>query len=73
MTSRDIQLMSEDELLGMDYFLYNDELDNDDGGEGSNFRIMQPLTAGTTYYFGARYLNSDRTGSFGVLLERFEG
>ncbi len=57
--------------------LYNANMqeivDDDEGGEGSNFRIMQPLTAGTTYFFGARYYDSNRTGSFDVLLERVQG
>ena len=34
MTSKDIRHMSEDELLDMDYFLNDDELDNDFGEEG---------------------------------------
>ena len=34
MTSKDIRRMSEDELLNMDYFLNDDELDDDFGGEG---------------------------------------
>ncbi|WP_308609445.1 hypothetical protein [uncultured Eubacterium sp.] len=34
MTSEDIRRMSEDELLDMDYFLNNDELDDDFGGDG---------------------------------------
>lgn len=34
MTSGDIQRMSEDELLDMDYFLNDDELDDDYGEEG---------------------------------------
>ena len=34
MTSKDIRLMSEDELLDMDYFLNDDELDDDFGKEG---------------------------------------
>ena len=34
MTSNDIRRMSEDELLDMDYFLNDDELDDDFGGEG---------------------------------------
>ncbi len=34
MTSRDIQDMSEDELLDMDYFLNDDDLDDDFGEEG---------------------------------------
>ena len=34
MTSRDIRNMSEDELLDMDYFLNDDDLDDDFGEEG---------------------------------------
>lgn len=34
MTSRDIRNMSEDELLDMDYFLNDDELNDDYGEEG---------------------------------------
>ncbi len=34
MTSQDIRSMSEDALLDMDYFLNNDELDDDFGEEG---------------------------------------
>ena len=34
MTSRDIHNMSEDDLLDMDYFLNEDEVDNDFGEEG---------------------------------------
>ena len=34
MTSRDIRRMSEEELLDMDYFLNDDELDDDFGEEG---------------------------------------
>ncbi len=34
MTSRDIRRMSEEELLDMDYFLNEDELDDDFGEEG---------------------------------------
>ena len=34
MTSEDIRYMSEDDLLDMDYFLNDDELDDDFGEEG---------------------------------------
>ena len=34
MTSRDIRNMSEDDLLDMDYFLNDDELDDDYSEEG---------------------------------------
>ena len=33
-TPKDIRRMSEDELLDMDYFLNDDELDDDSGEEG---------------------------------------
>ena len=39
-TSKDIRLMSEDELLDMDYFLNDDELDDDFGEEV--FYIFKP-------------------------------
>ncbi|MBQ6348862.1 MAG: leucine-rich repeat protein [Clostridia bacterium] len=58
-------------------YLYDDRLreiaEDDDSGEGSNFKVMQQLTAGATYYFGARYYDSGDTGSFDVLLERAQG
>ena len=41
---------------------------NDDGDSGSNFSITYTLTAGTTYYFGARLYNSSKTGKFEVTL-----
>lgn len=34
MTSKDIRNMSDDDLLDMDYFLNDDELDDDFGEEG---------------------------------------
>ena len=44
MTSRDIRNMSVDELLDMDYFLNDDDLDDDYGEEGffisSDLRIL---------------------------------
>ena len=58
-------------------YLYDDVMrqiaEDDDGGEGNNFKVMQQLTAGKTYYFGARYNSSGDTGSFDVLLERAQG
>lgn len=42
---------------------------NDDGGEGYQFLIKHELTAGQTYYIGARYLDSD-SGSFPVTVEK---
>ena len=34
MTSKDVRSMSDDDLLDMDYFLNDDELDDDFGEEG---------------------------------------
>ena len=41
MTSRDIRHMSEEELLDMDYFLNDDELDDDFGEEGFLYLLIQ--------------------------------
>ena len=43
---------------------------NDDYGSSTNFRISSvSLTAGQTYYFGARIMNSSLKGSFDVFIE----
>ena len=48
-------------------YLYNSSgselANNDDGGEGNNFRLQYNLTAGTTYKYGVRYYNSSKTGT----------
>ena len=48
-------------------YLYNSsgtELANDDdGGDGTNFRLQYNLVEGTTYRFGVRYYNSSNTGT----------
>ncbi len=48
-------------------YLYNSagtELDNDDDdGDGNNFRLEYNLTAGTKYVFGVKYYNSSKTGT----------
>ena len=53
-------------------YLYDANLNqlasDDDSGQNSNFLISCQLTAGTLYYFGARYYNSSSTGYFYVLL-----
>ena len=53
-------------------YLYNSSLSqitsNDDGGSGHNFKITYTLKANTTYYFGAKFYSSSRTGSFSVRL-----
>ena len=43
---------------------------NDDYGSGVNFKITSvSLTAGQTYYFGAKIMNSSLTGTFNVYIE----
>ena len=42
---------------------------NDDGGYGRNFLIEFSLTAGQTYYVGAKYLDASTTGKIGVYAE----
>ncbi len=41
---------------------------NDDGDEDYNFKITYELTAGTVYYWGARYYDAEDSGSFDVSL-----
>ena len=43
---------------------------DDDGGNDVNFRIVNELSAGETYYYGASYLNHSNTGEFSVYLSR---
>lgn len=45
---------------------------NDDGGENRNFKISTVLTAGETYYFCAKYWDSNTDGSFNVTLSKSE-
>ena len=60
MTSRDIRHMSEEELLDMDYFLNDDELDDDFGEEGcyifeSKKRlVVVPASVRAFFYLGER-------------------
>lgn len=42
---------------------------NDDGGYGTNFMISYNLTAGQTYYVGARYYDTTKTGTIYVFAE----
>ena len=48
-------------------YLYNSSgtllTSNDDGGEGSNFRLAYNLTAGATYYYGIKFYSSSQIGS----------
>ncbi len=42
---------------------------SDDDGNGTNFKITATLTAGTTYYLGARFKSAEATGEITVKLE----
>lgn len=50
--------------------LYNDNKElltnNDDGGEGNNFKITYSLIEDTTYYLGIKYYNSSESGDIPV-------
>ena len=50
--------------------LYNDNKElltnNDDGGEGNNFKITYSLIEDTTYYLGIKYDNSSESGDIPV-------
>ncbi|MGX8705178.1 MAG: hypothetical protein ACSW8J_01235, partial [bacterium] len=43
---------------------------DDDGGANRNFKVVAQLTAGTTYYLGARYYSAGTTGTFSVTIAR---
>ncbi|MBQ7638173.1 MAG: dockerin type I repeat-containing protein [Clostridia bacterium] len=46
---------------------------DDDSGADLNFSVSCPFTAGETYYFVAKFLNSGRVGSFPVTVREYEG
>ena len=43
---------------------------NDDGGESTNFKISYELTAGTTYYYKAKWYSTSTTGSIKTTLRQ---
>lgn len=43
---------------------------NDDGGNGLNFRITYALTAGAAYYYGVKFYSASASGTFPVRLRR---
>ena len=53
--------------------LYNSDMEelahDDDGGTNDNFMLSYDLTAGVTYIYGVRFLNSDVTGIIPVILD----
>ena len=64
--------MAEEDTYG--YIKTIDEIleeENDDDGEGNNFRVKAQLTAGVTYRLEARFY-SDGGGSFPVCIERVQ-
>ncbi len=45
-------------------------VENDDGGSGLNFKLTRTLNAGTTYYYGVRFLSRSATGTINVKLSK---
>ena len=57
-------------------YLFDDEMEriaSNDDYDSLNFRIEETLTAGNTYYLGARNYGDTQTGGMTVRLERLEG
>ena len=48
----------------------NELASDDDGGNGSNFRLSYALEAGSTYFYDVRFYGSDMTGAMGVALSK---
>ena len=48
----------------------NELASDDDGGDGSNFRLSYALEAGNTYFYDVRYYGSDVTGTIKVTFVR---
>ncbi|MGN0654943.1 MAG: leucine-rich repeat domain-containing protein, partial [Oscillospiraceae bacterium] len=61
--------LSDSDTYGYLYDSYKNELTYNDDDDDGNFSITYDLEAGKTYYWGARYYSSDRSGSFTVSLE----
>lgn len=60
---------SDEDTYGYLYDAQMIELTNDDeGGNGNQFKITYSLTGGSTYYFGARFYSTDTTGDIRVTL-----
>lgn len=60
---------SGDDTYGYLYDAAKNQLaSNDDGGSGYNFSVTYDLVAGQTYYWGARFYSSSKSGSFDVIL-----
>ena len=53
LTARDIQGMSDSDLLDMDYFLNDDELDDDFGEEGFLYFLISSLTVSIVLPFSS--------------------
>lgn len=51
-------------------YIYDENMEqfayDDDGGNGSNFKVSYEMTAGTVYLLAAKYYSNDRTGLFDV-------
>ena len=57
------------DTYGYFYDSQKNELDyNDDGGDNSNFKLTENVTANTTYYIGAKFYSRKKTGTIPVTL-----
>lgn len=60
---------SNEDTYGYFYDSQKNELDyNDDGGDNSNFKLTENVTANTTYYIGAKFYSDSETGTIPVTL-----
>lgn len=60
---------SNEDTYGYFYDSQKNELDsNDDGGDNSNFKLTENVTAYTTYYIGAKFYSKKTTGTIPVTL-----
>ena len=50
---------------------HNEIRHDDDGGGNYQFKIVENLEAGNTYYYGTRWYNSDTSGNMMVVLEKY--
>ena len=64
--------LSDNDTYGYLYDAEMTQLASDDNrGSGNNFMITYDVTAGTTYFFGAKFNSGSSTGSFNVQLQEY--
>ena len=64
--------LSDNDTYGYLYDAEMTQLASDDNrGSGNNFKITYDVTAGTTYFFGAKFNSGSSTGSFDVQLQEY--